>query len=161
RHYDALYMPTLESLESRWKAIASQAAPELTARVQEGIDRSREVIAQHRREVEAQAARELAAAQAASEARQARELDARAAAEAAAERASIEEAQRKVQADKREADALALRQVGGLIRKALGALREGSTGRTAGIRRAIEEKLATAPALPTHLSNQLRQLDEQ
>ena len=161
RRYDPLYAPTLEQLESRWKAVASQAVPELTAKVKEAIERSRDVIAQHLREVEAQAARELAAANAASEAQKARELAERAAAEAAAERASIEAAQRKAQAEKQEAEALALRQVGGLIRKALGALREGSTGRTAGIRRAIEEKLATAPALPTHLSNQLRQLDEQ
>ena len=161
RPYDALYTPTLESLESRWKPVAFQAAPEFAAKAQEAVDRSRDIVAQHRREVEAQAARELSAANAASEAQHARELNERAAAEAAAERASIEEAERKAQAEKRESEALALRQVGGLIRKALGALREGSTGRTAGIRRAIEEKLATAPPLPTHLSNQLRQLDEQ
>lgn len=161
RHYEALYAPTLEQLESRWKTVASQAVPELAAKAQEAIDRSRDVIAQHRRDLEEQAARELSAANAASEARQARELAERAAAEAAAERASTEEAERKAQAEKREAEALALRQVGGLIRKALGTLREGSTGRTAGIRRAIEEKIATAPPLPTHLSNQLRQLDEQ
>ena len=161
RAHDALYAPTLESLESRWKAVASQVPPESTAKAQEAIDHSRDVIAQHRREVEAQAARELAAANAASEAQQARELNERVATEAAAERAGIEAAERKADAEKREAEALALRQVGGLIRKALGALREGSTGRTAGIRRAIEEKLATAPPLPTHLSNQLRQLDEQ
>ena len=161
RRYDALYAPTLEQLQNRWKVVASQAAPELSTKVQQAIDRSRDVIAQHRQEVEAQAARELAAANAASEAQQARELERRAAAEAAAERANVEAAERKAQAEKREADALALGQIGGLIRKALGALREGGTGRCAGIRRAIEEKLATAPPLPTHLATQLRQLDEQ
>ncbi|HWG31911.1 MAG TPA: DUF349 domain-containing protein [Steroidobacteraceae bacterium] len=161
RGYDALYAPTLEQLENRWKTIASEAGPPLAAQVQEAIDRSRDVIAQHRRELEEQAARELSAANAASEAQHAREVAARAAAEAAAERAGIEAAERKAQAEKREAEALALRQIGGLIRQALGALREGSTGRTAGIRRALEEKLATAPPLPTYLSNQLRQLDEQ
>src|SRR6185503_3909159 len=161
RGYDALYAPTLEQLENRWKTIASEAGPPLAAEVQEAIDRSRDVIAQHRRELEEQAARELSAANAASEAQHAREVAARAAAEAAAERAGIEAAERKAQAEKREAEALALRQIGGLIRQALGALREGSTGRTAGIRRALEDKLATAPPLPTYLSNQLRQLDEQ
>jgi len=161
RRYDALYAPTLEQLESRWKTVASQAVPELTAKVQETIGCARDVIEQHRRELEAQAARELSAANAASKAQQARELEERTAAEAAAIRARIEQIERKVLADKKEAEALALGQIGGLIRKALGALREGSTGRTAGIRRAIEEKLATAPPLPTHLSNQLRQLDEQ
>ncbi|HEY4211007.1 MAG TPA: DUF349 domain-containing protein [Steroidobacteraceae bacterium] len=161
RRYDALYAPALDQLESRWRGVASQAASESAARAQEAIARSREVIAQHRREVEAQAARELSAANAASEARLARELSERVAAEVATERAGIEDAERKAQAEKRESEALALRQVGGLIRKALGALSEGSTGRTAGIRRAIEEKLATAPPLPAHLSKQLQQLDAQ
>lgn len=161
RPYDALYGPTLEQLGNRWRTVASQAESRLAAKVQEAIDRSLDVIAQHRQEVEAQAARELAAANAAAAAQQARELEARAAAEATAERASIEAAERRAAAEKREAEALALGQIGGLIRKALGALRAGSTGRTAGIRRAIEAKIATAPPLPTHLSNQLRQLDEQ
>src|ERR1700746_3971512 len=55
---------------------------------------------------------------------------------------------------------MALRQVGGLVRKAFGALNEGSTGRAAGLRRAIEERVATAPPLPPHLANQLQQLGE-
>ena len=66
----------------------------------------------------------------------------------------------RVSAEKQEAEAMALRQIGGLIRKALGALNEGSTGRAAGLRRAIDEKLVTAPPLPGHLANQLQQLDK-
>ena len=89
-----------------------------------------------------------------------REQEQKAAAAAAAERARIAEEERKALADKREAEAQFLRQVGGLIRKAQGALNEGSTGRAAGLRRAIEEKLADAPALPAHLSNQVQQLDK-
>ena len=54
-----------------------------------------------------------------------------------------------------------IRQVGGLIRKARGALHEGSTGRAAGLRRAIDEKLTGAPPLPPYLTNQLQQLDAQ
>src|ERR1700746_208355 len=55
---------------------------------------------------------------------------------------------------------MALRQVGGLVRKAFGALNEGSTGRAAGLRRAIEEKIATAPPLPPHLTGQVEKLDK-
>ncbi|MFL6576433.1 MAG: DUF349 domain-containing protein, partial [Povalibacter sp.] len=47
-----------------------------------------------------------------------------------------------------------------LLRKAHGALAAGSSKTAAGFRRAIDEKLAIAPALPPHLANQLKQLDE-
>jgi hypothetical protein len=160
RPYDALYTPTLDQLESRWKAVAGNAPPEVSSKVQAAIDRSREVIAQHLRDIAVQASRELAAANAAAEAQRIREAEEKAATEAAAERARIEAEAWKAEAEKREAEAVALRQLGGLIRKALSALQEGSTGRAAGLRRAIEEKRATAPPLPGHLSNQLQQLDQ-
>jgi Domain of Unknown Function (DUF349) len=160
RTYDALFAPTLEQLQIRWNAVATGAAPDTQQNVQQAIDRAREVIAQHLRQVAAVASRELAAANAAAEAQRVRETQEKAAAAAAAERARTLEEERKAHAEKHEAEATALRQVGGLIRKAHGALNEGSTGRAAGLRRAIQEKVSAAPALPPHLSSQLQQLDK-
>jgi Domain of Unknown Function (DUF349) len=160
RPYDPLFTATLEQLVARWKAVAVDAEPDLQRRVQDAIDRSREVIAQHLRQIAAEASRELAAANAAAEAQRQRELAEKAAAVAAAERAEAAEAERKARAEKQEAESIAFRQIGGLIRKAQSALNEGSTGRAAGLRRAIEEKLATAPPLPPHLSNSLQLLDK-
>src|SRR5262249_32003835 len=142
-----------------WSAVASQAGSDLVDRTQQAIDRAREVIAQHVRAVALTASRELAAANAAAEADRQRKLEEREATVAAAERAALLEAQRKEEADRREALALAARQIGGLIRKALSALDEGSTGRAAGLRRAIEEKCAAAASLPMYLTRQIQQLD--
>lgn len=62
--------------------------------------------------------------------------------------------------DKHDADANALRQLGGLIRKASGALNAGNTRLASGLRRAVEEKLPSVPNVPPHLTSQLQQLDE-
>ena len=159
RPYDPLFSPTLDQLEIRWKTVALGAQPALVEKVREAIDRSREVIASHLRQIAVEASRQLAAENAAAEAQRLAELEEKAAAAAAAERARIREEQSKAQAEKQEAEALAFRQLGGLIRKALSALNEGSTGRAAGLRRAIEEKLANAPPLSPYLTNQLQQLD--
>lgn len=51
------------------------------------------------------------------------------------------------------------RQIESLIRKALGALRQGRSGGATGLRRAIEEKLQAGVSLSPRLSNQLQQLD--
>ena len=160
RPYDPLFTPTLEQLQVRWSVVAADAAPEIRSRSQEAIDRSREVIAHHLRQIAVEASRELAAANAAAEAQRQRELADKAAAAAAAERAQLAEAERKTLAEKHEAETVAFRQIGGLIRKAHGALNEGSTGRAAGLRRAIEEKLATAPPLPPHLTTSIQLLDK-
>jgi hypothetical protein len=160
RPYDPLFTPTLEQLQARWNAVGADAAPEIQQKVQDAIDRSREVIAQHLRQIAAEASRQLAAANAAAEALRQRELAEKAAAAAAAERAQADEAERKARAEKQEVEGTALRQIGGLIRKARSALNEGSTGRAAGLRRAIEEKLPAAPPLPAHLSTSLQLLDE-
>jgi hypothetical protein len=160
RHYDAVFTPTLDQLQIRWAAVATDVEPELQEKVQAAIDRAREVIAQHLRQIAVEASRELTAANAAAHAQAVREQEQKAAAAEAAERARIAEEERKALAEKREAQALALRQIGGLIRKAQGSLSEGSTGRAAGLRRAIEEKMAGSPALPAHLSTQLQQLDK-
>ena len=159
RTYDPLFTASLEQLETRWKVVAADADPGAGQKVQEAIDRAREVIAQHLRQIAAEASRELAAANAAAEAQRRRELEEKAAATAAAEQARILQEQHRAQAEKQEAEEQALRQIGGLIRKALGALNEGGTGRAAGLRRAIEEKLPSAPPLPTYLANQLQRLD--
>jgi hypothetical protein len=160
RPYDPLFTPTLEQLQSRWSAVAANATADLQQQTQLAIDRAREVIAQHLREIAAEASRELAAANAAAEAQRRRESEEKAASLAAAERARVLEEERKAQAEKQEAQATALRQIGGLIRKAHSALDEGSTGRAAGLRRAIEEKVTGAPPLPAYLANQVQQLDK-
>lgn len=159
RAYDPLFTPALEQLENRWKAVAASAEPGVAEVTRQAIDRAREVIAQHLRQVAAEAARELAVANAAALAQKQREQEEKAAAAAAAERARIQEEERKAQADKHDAEAHALRQIGGLLRKAQGALSAGSSRTAAGLRRAIEEKMESAPPLPAPLANQLKQLD--
>ncbi|HEY5757138.1 MAG TPA: DUF349 domain-containing protein [Steroidobacter sp.] len=160
RPFDPVFTPTLEQLESRWQAVAEHADADIAAKTRQAIDRAREVIAQHLRQIAAEAARQLAAANAATQAQLQREQEAKAAAAAAAERAHVQEEGRKAETEKHDAEAKALRQIGGLVRKAHGALAAGSSKTAAGLRRGIEEKLAHAPALPAHLANQLRQLDE-
>jgi hypothetical protein len=159
RPYDPLFTPTLERLEVRWNAVVARAAPDVVRAVQDAIERARGVIAGHLREVAAQVLREQASANAAAEAERLREQEEKAAAMAAAEQARILESERKAHAEKQEAQALAVRQIGGLIRKARGALNDGSTARAAGLRRAIEEKLPATAPLPGHLTSQLQQLD--
>jgi hypothetical protein len=159
RHYDALFGPTLEQLEQRWKAVAADASPDVQQKAEQAIERSREVIAQHLHQAAVKVSRELAAAHAAAEAQRLRGLEEEAAASASAERARIEEAARQAQAAKQEAEALAVRQIGELVRKAHGALNGGGTRRAAGLRGMIEERLSAAPPLPAHLLNQLQHLD--
>ena len=166
RIYDALYAPSLRQFEAQWKTLESQAKPEARERVRRGMEACREVIAAHERQLAEQAAaaahqEALRAAQAqaavlaAEEDRRRSETAAHAAADAAAAR----EAEEKARTEKLAAEALALRQLGALIGKANGALRDGNTGQASGLRRAIEEKLHTVPAVPAHLTSQVQQLD--
>jgi hypothetical protein len=166
RVYDVLYAASLRQFEAQWTVLEAQAGPQARERVLPAIERCRDVIDAHTRQLAEQAAetarraaldaaREAATAHAAEEARRREESAALAAAEAAALRA----AEDKVRAEKLAAEALALRQLGALIGKAHGALRDGHTAQAAGLRRAIEEKLHTAPAQPTYLTTQLQQLD--
>src|SRR3984885_839844 len=85
RPYDPFFTPALEQLQTRWNTVAADAAPDARLKVQEAIDRAREVIAQHLRQIAVEASRELAAANAAAEAQRLRELEEKAAATAAAE----------------------------------------------------------------------------
>jgi Domain of Unknown Function (DUF349) len=166
RVYDPLYAASLRQFEAQWTLLEAQARPQARERVIPAIERCREVIDAHAQQLAEQAAaaahraaldaaREAAAAHAAEEGRRREEAAALAAAEAAALRA----AEDRARAEKLAAEALALRQLSALVGKAHGALRDGHTAQAAGLRRAIEEKLQTAPAAPTYLSTQLQQLD--
>jgi hypothetical protein len=164
------YPAALEHLEERWRLLEPQAAAEFRQRADQAIVRCREVIVEHARQL-AQAAEEEslrnaqtaaaaeARAQAQLQSQRGNERAALAAAEAAAEAAAARAAEEKAREQKLAAEALTLRQLGGLIGKAQGALREGHTGGAAGLRRAIEEKLVAIPALPPHFAGQLQQLD--
>ena len=167
RFYDPLYVPSFEQFDLRWQALEAQAAAEVRERARHAIDRCREVIAAHQRQVAEQAAevsnraarraaRDEATVHAAEEARRRDE----ALAGAAADAATVREAEEQARAERLAAEALALRQLGGLIGKANGALRDGNTSRAAGLRRAIEEKLPTVPAVPAYLASQVVKLDE-
>ncbi|MES2885323.1 MAG: DUF349 domain-containing protein [Pseudomonadota bacterium] len=159
--YDSSYSPLLTQFETRWEALAAQAEPELRERVQQWRDRARQTIAEHSRQVAAEAARAEAAAHAAAEARRLSEQQAQAAAEAAAEQAQALQEQRKALTERQDAEQLAVRDLGALIRKARAALSDGGTARAAGIRQVIETKLAGAPPLPAAVASQLQQLDQQ
>ena len=166
RIYEVIYEPSFRHFDTRWQSLEAQAAPEIRERARLAIDRCREIIAKHHRKIEEQAAqqshqaalraaRDAAGARAAEDAERRNEDMARAAAEATAAR----EAEEKARAEKLAAEALALRQLGGLLAKTHGALREGNTSRAAGLRRAIEEKLPAVPAMPAHMASQVQQLD--
>ena len=166
RVYDVIYEPTFRHFHSRWEALEPHAPPEIRERAARAVDRCREIMAVHLKELAQraaeesdqaarQAAREQAAALAEVQSQQRREAEELAAAEAATRR----EAEDKLRAEQAAAEAHALRQIGGLIGKAHGALREGNTSRASGLRRAVEDKLSAMPAVPPHLSKQVLKLD--
>lgn len=166
RPHDALYLPSFEQLEAQWLTLEAQAAPQVRERATLAIDLCREVIAGHLRQLAQraveeshraalQAAKQQAIALADLEAQRRDEAAARVVAEAAA----VRDAEERLSAARLAAEALTLRQIGGLIGKANSALRDGSTGQAAGLRRAIEEKLPTVPAAPAYLTRQVQQLD--
>jgi hypothetical protein len=173
RAYDALYRLRLEQFERRWEAVAAQADNELRGRVQQWIDRCRETVSEHLREVEAKASRELAAANAVAEEQRLRQEQLLASAAAATEQERIfDEQQRALAAEppsessagqvaEQQPERQAVREIGILIRKARAALSDGGTSRAAAARRAIDEKLAAASPLPAKLAGQLQQLDQQ
>jgi hypothetical protein len=163
--YDALYVPSFEHFEARWRALEDKAPPDIRARAGVAIDRCLAVMASHVHErmqlaeaAAAEAARraaQVAAVAAAEEAARVQaEQDALAASNAARER----EALQRVQEEQRAAEAHAERQFGALIAKAQGALRAGHTGPAAGIRRAIAERLGDATP-PQSIARRLQLLD--
>jgi hypothetical protein len=167
RSYDALYTSSFEHLNTRWRSLAVQPDADIEQRAKQAIDRCREVIAAHLRQMAEQAALQ-AARQAADEARERAHQADREAATAQAdaeaqlrkEAAAIREAEETARAEKRAAEEQVFRQIGGLIRHANGALSDGNTQKAAGLRRAIEEKLPPASELPPHLTRHLQQLDD-
>ena len=171
RTYDSFYTATFEHLKTRWHSLTAQPAADVEQRAMKAIESCRELIDARARQAARQAA-EDAALRAAREQQQREQQAAQAAAEAAAAAraeaeaqqreaaAAIRETEERERAEKREAQEQLFRQIGGLMRMAHASLKDGVTQRAAGLRRAIEEKLAAAPALPASLSRQLLQLDE-
>ncbi len=170
RVYDANYAASFEYYQAQWRKVEALAAPEIRERARLAIDRCRMVIDGHLQQLAEQAAeasrhaaqlaareasREAAVAQAAEEAQRRSEAEALAAAEAA----KVREAEEKARVERLAAEAAALRRIGGLIGQVNTAIREGNTGRAAGLRRAIDEKLPTAPVVPAYLGKQVQQLD--
>ena len=171
RTYDSFYTSAFERLKTRWHSLTAQPAADVEQRARQAIESCQGIIEAHRRQAERQAA-EAAALEAARELQKREREAATAAADAAAaaraeaearlreESALIREAEEKARAEKRAAQEQLFRQIGGLMRMANAALQDGGTQRAAGLRRAIDEKLPAAPALPTSLSRQLQLLDE-
>jgi hypothetical protein len=166
RTYDSLYTSGFEHLKTRWHTLTTPAAADIDQRARQAIKRCEEVIDTSLRQLEQRAAEDAAHKAALELQQQAREA-ARAAAAAQAEAqaraqeeaAAIRNAEEKQRAEQRAAEEQLFRQIGGLIRMADAALRDGGTQRAAGLRRSIDEKLPPA-ALPTYLSRQIQQLDE-
>jgi hypothetical protein len=144
-----------------------QVDADIEQRGNQAIDRCREVIAAHLRQIAEQAALQ-AAQQAAHDARERARQAAQEAASAQAdaeaqlrkEAAAVREAAETARAEKRAAEEQLFRQIGGLIRKSNGALSDGNTQQAAGLRRAIEEKLPPAAEVPAYLTRHLQQLDD-
>ena len=167
RIHDIIYEPTFRHFQTRWQAVAEQAAPEVRARAARALKRCEEIIAEHHQRVAQQAAKESeqAAHEAAREqTRRLAELEAtrlkEVAAREAEEQAARREAEAKAHAERAEAESFALREIHALIGKTRGALREGGTGRASGLRRALEEKLAALPLVPAPLARQVHTLDQ-
>src|SRR5207244_8255910 len=151
--------PSLEQLERRWSAVAPRSALELQQHVERHLGRARETIEQYRKRLEAEAARERAAARAADEERTRRELERQAEETAAAEQARAREAERLAQLERQRAEEAALRTIVSLVRKALAALDQGSSARAARLRSLVSEQLPAAPALPGRVAMLLQRLD--
>ncbi|HSZ08253.1 MAG TPA: DUF349 domain-containing protein [Steroidobacteraceae bacterium] len=166
RSYDPQYPTVFEHHKTRWLSLPEPPAADIDQRARAAIERCRQVIDAHLQQLANQAAAE-AAVQSALELKEQEQQAARAAAaeqaeaqaRAQQEAAAIRDAEEKQRAEQRAAEEQAFRQVGGLIRMANAALRDGGTQRAAGLRRSIDQKLPAA-ALPTYLSRQIEQLDE-
>jgi len=167
RTHDPLYAATLEVLTARWRALTTRPDPQLEQRGQQAIERCREVIAAHEREIARQAAERAAER----EAREARERALEAEQRAAAERAEAEaralaaataarEAEDRARAEQWAAQAQAHGQIGRLIRLSGNALQAGNTRKAARFRLGVEEALQAAPAMPPYLTQNLQQLDD-
>jgi hypothetical protein len=175
RIFDPLYVGVFEHHHHRWIAMTAQADESQAARAAQAIARCQEVISEHARQISLLAEQEAAHRAAVEAQRLASEAAATEAATAAAARAAEEAQSMAASAATREAAEAARtaflaaaeqvsRQIGGLLRKANSTLTGGQSQAAAGLRRAIDEKLASAAAaaipLPNHLLKQVQQLDE-
>lgn len=163
RACDASSAATQARLEARWSALAAHAAPEVQAEVARQLAAARQSIEEHQQALAAEARRQRAAAQAAEAARQQRVLEEAAAAAAAAGEARRLEAERRAEQDRQAAEQAAaqaeVQRLVGLLRQAQAALGRGETARAARLREAIAERLPRAPALPPWFPRQLEQVD--
>ncbi len=166
KSFDGFYGVSFEHLTARWLDLGHVTPVSVAERASQAIERCRAVIEENQRvaaqKVALQAA-QVAAREAREHALKADQVLAAATADAEARlRAEVAEARERdsaAQAQKIAAEDHLLRQIGGLIRNANGALADGNTQRAAGLRRAIQEKWTTVAA-PAHLARQLQQLDE-
>jgi len=165
--YDAIYAATLEVLTQRWLALATRPEPEVEQRGQVALERCREVIGAHDRELARVAAEEAAEQDARAERDRARQAAAQQAAEQAEVRAqelatatAAQEAEERALWERRAAEEQAHREIAGLIRLAREALKAGNSRKAARFRQAIEEAAQATTALPVPLAKSLEQLDE-
>ncbi len=166
RIYDAVYEATLDHFTARWQAVEVQAAPAIQERARQAIERCREIIVEHARHLT-----QLAERKAFEEAQRTAQAEAlirdreqalereQAAETAAAADAQARRSEEQERAAKTAVESNAARRVGGLVAKTNSALREGDTGRAAGLRRAVDESLGAMPAVPAHIARQVAQLD--
>ncbi len=167
---DALYAGALSVYTTRWQALPAQVDAALRQRGEAALQRCRETVAAHEREV-ARLAAEEDAERARAEAMEAELLAQHRAAE---EQAAAEAREQALAEQAREADAQAASQALGekqateaqahaeilsLIRLSGAALGRGETRKAARFRQSIETAMAEAPALPPHLARNLEQLD--
>jgi len=164
--FDAMYAPTLEVYTARWQAAPGGMDAGIRERGERALERGREVVAAHEREVariaaeQAQArtreAERLAQQQAAEE--QAA-IEAREQALAAQAREAEAEAEAQAHSEKQAVEAQAHGEILSLIRLSGAALGRGDTRKAARFRQSIETALPNVPALPPHLARNLEQLD--
>ena len=171
RAHDSLYAAALAALTERWRALPARPDPGIEQRGEQAIERCREVIASHERDVADRAAARAAEREAEQQAREAREREleverqaaaerAEARAHALAEAAAAREAEEHARAELRAAETQAQREIGSLIRLAGDALHRGNSRKAARFRMGIEDAMKVAPAVPPHLARNLQQLDE-
>jgi Domain of Unknown Function (DUF349) len=170
RVFDPLYTGVFEHHHHRWLNLTTPPNSEQTRVANEAIGRCQGVIAEHALQVSRQAEQQ-AAQMAALEAQRLAQEAARAEAAASAqvkseteallreEAAAARNAEDALRAERVAAEDHLIRQIGGLLRKANAELTEGRSQSAAGLRRAIDEKLTGAPAVPGHLAKGLQQLD--
>ena len=171
RAHDSLYAAALEALTTRWCALPARPDPGIEQRAAQAIERCREVIASHERDIADRAAARAAEREAEQQAREAREREleverqaaaerAEARAHALAEAAAAREAEEHARAELRAAETQAQREIGSLIRLAGDALHRGNSRKAARFRMGIEDAMKVAPAMPPHITRNLQQLDE-